>query len=506
MEPQKTAASTGTAPFFQAKLTVNTPGDAHEREADQVADRVMRMQDDEEPAVQRMPVTPVSGVQRMCTECEEKEKEKVQRAETGSGKSGGRTAPSVVSQVLSSGGGRPMDGGTRQFMESRFGQDFGQVRIHTDARAAESASAIQAKAYTSGSDIVFGAGEYRPESSEGRRLLAHELTHVGQQQGGRNEIQRFVDDTTQKQNGRQVTLRFSDDDTMAVNQNNLHRFFAKTGKAAESNKALKAVGSEIELYERGSSATFTSPSTGNQVTLKRVLPKNKTNATKGTNMELWADCGKSNSVVVGGLNRRAVFTSKGKEQKTAPGSPDHMKIAIIANWLQQRLLTADATEKSKIMTAYGNYSKLAKEAEDALKAGNNDLYWAKISQAADALLAFYYSLPGPEKEMVDKSLGINKYATPGVGQGYTTSSGGAPVPGKRTWNFHWGGVIMLSDDKRDRVVLENYATGDPDEENKDWEFQMYGPADKKGQTFHEQHKATGQHGKQPTTMTIENKP
>ena len=171
----------GTTPFFQAKLRVNTPGDAHELEADRVADQVMRMKEDEEPVVQRMPITPISGVQRMCADCEEKQEGKVQRQETTSGSSGGQTAPSVVSQVLSSGGGRPMEAGTRQFMESRFGQDFGQVRIHTGGQAAESASAIQAKAYTSGKDIVFGAGEYRPESGEGKRLLAHELAHVGQQ-------------------------------------------------------------------------------------------------------------------------------------------------------------------------------------------------------------------------------------------------------------------------------------------------------------------------------------
>ena len=196
----KPAAATGTAPFFQAKLTVNTPGDAHEREADQVADRVMRMQDDDEPVAQRMPLTPVSSpsggggvgeAQRMCVECEEKEKEKLQRTETaGSTKSSGHPAPSIVGQVLSSGGGRPLEAGTRQFMENRFGQDFGQVRIHTGGQAAESAAAIQAKAYTSGRNIVFGAGEYRPESIEGRRLLAHELAHVGQQQHRNLGIQR----------------------------------------------------------------------------------------------------------------------------------------------------------------------------------------------------------------------------------------------------------------------------------------------------------------------------
>jgi len=177
--------------FFQPKLTVNTPGDAHEQEADRVADQVMRMRQGDAPIVQRMPLTPVSGIMRKCAGCEEKEKEGVQRKETGDGDASGKAAPSVVSDVLSSGSGRPMESGTRQFMESRFGQDFSQVRVHTDSRAAESASAIQARAYTSGRDVVFGSGEYQPGSTEGQRLLAHELVHVGQQGGGsRTQIQR----------------------------------------------------------------------------------------------------------------------------------------------------------------------------------------------------------------------------------------------------------------------------------------------------------------------------
>ncbi len=170
-----------SGPFFQAKLTVNTPGDVHEQEADRVADQVMRMRQGDAPIVQRMPLTPVDGVMRKCGGCEEREQEGVQRKETGGGDASGKAAPSVVSDVLFSGGGQPMDGGTRQFMESRMGQDFSQVRIHTDSRAAESASAIQARAYTSGRDVVFGSGEYQPESEGGRRLLAHELVHVGQQ-------------------------------------------------------------------------------------------------------------------------------------------------------------------------------------------------------------------------------------------------------------------------------------------------------------------------------------
>jgi hypothetical protein len=69
-------------------------------------------------------------------------------------------------------------------MEPRFGHDFSRVRVHTDARAAESAEAVHATAYTVGRDVVFGAGQYAPQSEAGRRLLAHELAHVVQQDSG----------------------------------------------------------------------------------------------------------------------------------------------------------------------------------------------------------------------------------------------------------------------------------------------------------------------------------
>ena len=78
-------------------------------------------------------------------------------------------------------GGQPLDRDTREFMEPRFGHDFSQVRIHTNARAAESAQSVQARAYAVGGDVVFGPGQYAPGSSDGKRLLAHELTHTVQQ-------------------------------------------------------------------------------------------------------------------------------------------------------------------------------------------------------------------------------------------------------------------------------------------------------------------------------------
>ena len=95
----------------------------------------------------------------------------------------GAFAPPVVHEVLTE-SGQPLDADTRGFMESRLGHDFSRVRIHTGATAAESARAVNALAYTVGRDVVFDTGQYAPQMTGGKRLLAHELAHVVQQTGG----------------------------------------------------------------------------------------------------------------------------------------------------------------------------------------------------------------------------------------------------------------------------------------------------------------------------------
>ncbi len=123
--------------------------------------------------------------QRKCSGYEEE----LQRSPNAPGRAAGN-----VSAIVSSGtaaGGTPMPSGLRHFFEPRFGQDFGHVRLHTDAAAAESAGALGARAYTFGRDIVFGAGEYAPDAAAGRRLVAHELTHVLQQDGGERAARRL---------------------------------------------------------------------------------------------------------------------------------------------------------------------------------------------------------------------------------------------------------------------------------------------------------------------------
>jgi hypothetical protein len=122
-----------------------------------------------------------------CEECKKKREGTLQRAAINP--SPVNEVPPIVHEVLRS-PGRPLDAETRAFMEPRFGHDFSQVRVHTDAKAAESARAVNGLAYTVGQDVVFRAGQYTPETREGRQLLAHELVHTRQQVSNPN-FQRF---------------------------------------------------------------------------------------------------------------------------------------------------------------------------------------------------------------------------------------------------------------------------------------------------------------------------
>jgi Domain of unknown function (DUF4157) len=194
---------------LRAKLEVNTPGDAYEQEADSVAEQVTRAP---EPRLQR--ACACGG--RCAGACgAEEQGRKHGLLQTKALRAGGgveTAAPPVVHEVLRS-PGRPLDSSMRAFMESRFGQDFGRVRVHTDARAAESARALNALAYASGTHVVFGAGRYAPGAGEGRRLIAHELAHVvqqtGQQGGAAPRVQRQAKPgaaTTEQKEGQSSSL------------------------------------------------------------------------------------------------------------------------------------------------------------------------------------------------------------------------------------------------------------------------------------------------------------
>ncbi|MGH9969841.1 MAG: eCIS core domain-containing protein [Pyrinomonadaceae bacterium] len=234
------------SPTIQPKLSVSHPDDPYEREADRVADQVMRMADGQDPTTLR--IGNVSMIQRKCacggsdeplmpvhskspvslqakltksnpTDIAEQEADRVAEQVTsmreprlqGAGACGGGCAsfqrkqldqgddgvqiknapsnssvlaatPRSVNDVLNSPGER-LDLATRAFMEPRFGHDFSGVRVHTDARAAEAARDVNALAFTIGRHIAFAQGRYAHGTDHGNRLLAHELTHIVQQDG-----------------------------------------------------------------------------------------------------------------------------------------------------------------------------------------------------------------------------------------------------------------------------------------------------------------------------------
>ena len=146
-------------------------GDAAELEADRVAERVLS------PTLAHPPeITPEmnnSAPQRMCSECEEE----IQRQAGEEANEFDRTSTFKPPAC----GGQPLPMSLRSYFEPRFNRDFSQVRLHTDRQAADSAAMINARAYTSGHNIVFAEGAYEPRTDSGRHLLAHELTHTIQQ-------------------------------------------------------------------------------------------------------------------------------------------------------------------------------------------------------------------------------------------------------------------------------------------------------------------------------------
>ncbi|MEV0390276.1 DUF4157 domain-containing protein [Nonomuraea sp. NPDC050643] len=162
------------AGFVQAKLAVSRPDDPAERDADRVAAEVMRSAELSRPPM-RVPDTcsRCADDARPCSGCQA-----ARSAEGGGGGVGGG-----VASVLVPVGGQPLRAADRAFFEPRLGVDLSSVRVHTGSAAGAAARSLRAKAYTVGSDVVFGPGRYAPESGEGRLLLAHELAHVAQRGG-----------------------------------------------------------------------------------------------------------------------------------------------------------------------------------------------------------------------------------------------------------------------------------------------------------------------------------
>jgi len=146
------------------------------------------------------------AINRKCAHCAEEEQ--LSRKEAGSDSMS--VAPPIVNDALSS-SGKSLDNETRSYMEPRFNYDFSQVRVHDNNLAAKSATAINALAYTSGNNIVFNSGQYDTGSDSGKRLLAHELTHVVQQNGSSGNISSKSRDVLQREEADMASLPEEED-------------------------------------------------------------------------------------------------------------------------------------------------------------------------------------------------------------------------------------------------------------------------------------------------------
>lgn len=217
----RTVRRLGTEIHVQPKLEVSSPSDPAECEAERVAEQVMEASDErqEQPVTDERGETASANRGASPTERERDASGDGRTTSTsrpaatptqdrtpridespGSGGAGGdqQTGEGVERALQSTSGGQPFPPAARSFFEPRFGRDFGNVRVHTGGEAADLNRTLNAKAFTHGSDIYFGEGQYRPESTDGKKLMAHELTHVVQQSGDGGAVSRTGTTTIQR--------------------------------------------------------------------------------------------------------------------------------------------------------------------------------------------------------------------------------------------------------------------------------------------------------------------
>lgn len=429
------------------------------------------------------------------------------------------------------------------------GVDFGQVRIHTDSRAAESARALNSVAYTFGNDIVFGAGQYAPETPFGQKVLAHELAHVVQRSGvaaDNTSVHRFTAFTPDQQSTdaslgwKHPTgseLRVSDDGLMAAEDNgwgpgSSKRAWTVPTKISESNGILASQRSRAKLRQRsgGQDIAGQSPDSGELVTLNEIEPFRE----GGGKFDLASDCGTAARQVTGsepsgdlgaGLGGFLGFAAGGAggaglgyaiggEEHGATGAVIGAFAGAIAG-LIGGIFAGRAIEKAArrkkdtavIRGESGGEEELTARSYHGGDPTTPEEYTEELLKkefgsdlTRSEAYARYGALSPAEKDAFDRKYGINKYAVPRVGQALTISTE-KDMPGYAdasdfTWNFHYAAAVLRSG--HDFITLESAAGWESD----DWIFFMYGP-ESKGQSFHEYQGGTLTHGTRYQTYVVQ---
>lgn len=433
------------------------------------------------------------------------------------------------------GAGEPLHPGVNALMSSAFNTDFSSVRVHEGPQA----QSVGALAYAQGTDLHFAPGQYQPESERGRELIGHELAHVVQQAQGRvsapaqakasgavnhdSSLEREADDmgaraargervnSTEVSVGPGVTIqcyldqtiagkpwRVADNLDMAIRQDSpvygSHHFYAEAALIGTANGQLDATGSRLALKAGSGSMSVTDGKVTKS--LARVSPENKKDGTKGNatsgGMQWPDDCGLAANAVMQGDNL------KGKAVYSTPPT----------GWFEQIIAYftgSTSVEREGPAREYGTDTDTHRgETMHTPHMMLDDILKATLDKDPAKAWTKYQSMDPADREAFDKKVGINKYASPEVGEAFSiVSNKDELVDGKSAWNFHWGGVVMKSGG--DHVTMENFAGSGEDA----WDFQMYGSANKAGQTFHEQqeirtHHASGQdeYGQNPTTIRV----
>lgn len=442
--------------------------------------------------------------------------------------------------------GRPLTPHVRRAMEARFGHDFSAIRLHDDSRSRAAADRVDSRAFTVGDHIVAGPGE---DVEASPRLLAHELTHAVQQRNGAPpDVQRYTAFSKHDQDSGASLgwqhpaggdLRVADDGHLAVEDNGWgeatnKRAWTTRDLVADANATLAGQGSQAELRAVPGAPPMNgrSPVDDSGRELIQIEPYRPS----GGRFNLASDCGTAarqvmgsgpreidagtGGAVVGGIVGAVglglagagigflaggpigaaigaaiggiaglvggIFAGRAIDREVEPGTRD---VAALSG--------PDATSET-YLSARGYHGGNPTTPEE----WSEELFRREFGATTRAeAYAAYAALSPAERDAFDRRHGINRYATPRVGQGLTVSTekdmpGFAPTS-NFTWNFHYAATVLVSG--HDYVTIENAAGWD---EYDGWIFYLYGPASK-GQSFHEEQGATQTHGSRYTTFVVQ---
>jgi Domain of unknown function (DUF4157) len=520
-------------------VAVSRPHDPAEREAERAADVVASGGSVGAWSFSSLPLTPPS------------DPPPVQRATS---RDGTADVETVARDAIAS-PGRPLDPETRAVFDERFGYDFSRVRVHEGPRAASDAASLGALAFTVGSDIVFGASARPSRTAEGSRLLAHELAHVVQQDRAsisRPVVQRYAAFTSQQQSSGASRgwrhpaggpIRISDDGQMAVEDNGWgqgrnKRAWTTPALLTTAAGTLSAQGSNLNLRAKpgGTSIAGNAPRGAAASSLTEIEPFNPA----GGPLNMVADCGQTCRRIMGSGGRDVVSLSR-PARPARSGSVGGMILGALGGlvlgtlagvggaWLLSQIpgvsLGVAGGVVGGIIGAIGGalglgYAGWLSGRREAQRPREEFLSprdyhggdpttpeeWTEellrrefgAGLTREQLYARYASMSSDDREEFDRRAGINQFARPHLGQGLTISTE-KDMPGsnedRAQYNFHYAATVLESGP--DYVTLETAVRWDP----RNWIFYMYGA--RLGQTFHEEHGASGKFGTHHMTYVVQ---